>query len=85
MPKCSFCGKMYDIHRGLTFVLKSGKILHFCSSKCRKNYRLGRKSEEVNWIRREKKTKKEEKEELLKEAEEQEEERRQVKEKKKTK
>lgn len=71
MPKCSFCGKMYDSYNGLTFVLKSGKILHYCSSKCQKNKKLGRKPEKVNWIRKEKKGKKEdEKKELLKAAEE---------------
>jgi len=68
MPRCSFCDKMYDLDKGMTFVLNSGKTLHFCSSKCKKNYDLGRKPEKVNWIRKEKKTKKEEREELLVEA-----------------
>ena len=45
MPKCSFCGRNYDIPRGMTFVLPNGEILHFCSSKCRKNNKLGRKGE----------------------------------------
>ena len=52
MPECSFCKKDYSIPRGLTFVLHSGDIMYFCSSKCRKNFNLRRKSEKVNWIRK---------------------------------
>ncbi len=52
MPECSFCKKNYNIPRGLTFVLTNGDILYFCSSKCQKNWKLGRKSERVNWIRK---------------------------------
>jgi large subunit ribosomal protein L24e len=56
MPKCSFCGKDYDIPRGVTFVLTNGDILYFCSSKCQKNKKLGRKAEKRNWIRKLKKS-----------------------------
>ena len=52
MPKCSFCNKNYEIPRGLTYVLNNGDILYFCSSKCRKNNNLGRKSKNVNWVRK---------------------------------
>lgn len=31
------------------FVLKSGKILYFCSGKCYKNYSLGRKGRNTRW------------------------------------
>ncbi|MEM3074728.1 MAG: 50S ribosomal protein L24e [Candidatus Pacearchaeota archaeon] len=55
MPECSFCKKQYDVPRGLTFVLSSGEILYFCSSKCRKNYKLGRTRNKVPWIRKKKK------------------------------
>ena len=48
MPKCSFCGKMYEIPRGLTLVKTDGTIKYFCSSKCIKNTKLGRK--EVKWV-----------------------------------
>ena len=37
MTGCSFCG--YDIPKGTgkLYVLKDGKALYFCSSKCQKN------------------------------------------------
>jgi large subunit ribosomal protein L24e len=57
MPKCSYCGKDYDIPRGLTFVLPNGDLLYFCSSKCRKGYKMGRRGDKQNWIRKTKKTK----------------------------
>jgi len=57
MPKCSFCRKIYEFPRGLTLALNDGRVLHFCSSKCRKNFELGRKSSKVNWVRKMKHTK----------------------------
>jgi large subunit ribosomal protein L24e len=52
MPKCSYCKKNYENPRGLTFVLPNGEILYFCSSKCRKNHKLGRKSDKLKWIKK---------------------------------
>ncbi len=43
MPECSFCGKQYNLEKGLTLVETSGKIKYFCSSKCRKNAEMKRK------------------------------------------
>ncbi len=57
MPKCSYCGQMYDTHKGLTFVLNSGNSKNFCSSKCRKNFEMKRRK--VRWITKQKKSKKE--------------------------
>lgn len=57
MPKCSFCGKEYDIPRGLTFVLPNGDLLYFCCSKCRKNHKMGRQGDKQNWVRKTKKVK----------------------------
>jgi len=54
MPKCSYCGKNYEIYKGLTLVLNDGSIKHFCSSKCRKNYMLKRRK--VRWISKKKKS-----------------------------
>jgi len=54
MPKCSFCQLQYPIHKGMTFVEVSGKILHFCSSKCRKNWKLGRDAKKVKWVTKQK-------------------------------
>ena len=55
MPKCSFCGKNYDVPHGLTFVLPNGEVLYFCSSKCWKNHKLGRRGDKRNWVRKNKK------------------------------
>lgn len=57
MPQCSYCKKQYENPRGLTFVLSNGDILYFCSSKCRKNHKLGRRAEKLNWIRKAKQEK----------------------------
>ena len=55
MPKCSYCGKEYDIPRGLTFVTIDGTVKHLCSSKCRKNMKMNRRK--VRWISKKKKVK----------------------------
>jgi large subunit ribosomal protein L24e len=53
MPKCSYCGKVYDIPRGLTYVMKDGNINYLCSSKCRKNMLMNRRK--VKWVLKSKK------------------------------
>jgi large subunit ribosomal protein L24e len=35
--KCSFCGTMIAPGTGISFVRRDGRILRFCSSKCRKS------------------------------------------------
>ncbi len=55
MPKCVYCGKDYDTHRGLTLIMKDGVINYLCSSKCRKNMVMKRRK--VEWIRKAKKLK----------------------------
>lgn len=57
MPKCSYCKKDYDTHKGLTLVMNDGTTQNFCSSKCRKNKKLGRDVRKVKWVKKEKKTK----------------------------
>jgi large subunit ribosomal protein L24e len=52
MPACSYCKKNYENPRGLTYVLTNGDIMYFCSSKCKKNWELGRRADKVNWIRK---------------------------------
>ena len=50
MPKCSFCGHEIEIGTGTLFVFKTGKISHFCSSKCEKNMlKLKRKARNLKW------------------------------------
>ncbi len=53
MPKCVYCGKDYDIHKGLTLVMNNGIVNHLCSSKCRKNMLMKRRK--VRWISKKKK------------------------------
>ena len=48
MPKCTVCKKNYEFPDGLTFVHADGRVLHFCSSKCRKNHEMGRKK--LKWV-----------------------------------
>jgi ribosomal protein L24E len=57
MPKCIYCSKNYDIHKGLTLVMKDGTINHLCSSKCRKNMLMKRRK--VRWVSKKIKNKKE--------------------------
>ena len=60
MPKCVYCGKMYDIPKGLTLVMKDGTINYLCSSKCRKNMLMKRRK--VRWVIKKKGTSKTKKE-----------------------
>jgi ribosomal protein L24E len=53
MPKCVYCGKIYDIPRGLTKVMNDGTINYLCSSKCRKNMLMKRRK--VRWVSKKKK------------------------------
>ncbi|MCD6248419.1 MAG: 50S ribosomal protein L24e [Hadesarchaea archaeon] len=50
--KCSFCGGSIDPGSGLMFVKRDGSISFFCSSKCERNFRLGRKPRRVKWTER---------------------------------
>lgn len=55
MPKCVFCGKVYEFPRGLTYVKKDGSVNYLCSSKCRKNMLMKRRK--VRWVMKDKKEK----------------------------
>lgn len=50
MPVCSFCKKQYEFPRGTSVVQKDASIRYFCSSKCRKNFEMGRTNKKVKWI-----------------------------------
>ena len=52
MPTCSFCKKNYNIPRGLTVFQLDGTALYFCSSKCRRNFKLKRDPKKTNWVKR---------------------------------
>jgi len=53
MPKCVYCGKMYEFPRGLTLLTNDGRINYLCSSKCRKNMLMKRRK--ILWITKKKK------------------------------
>ena len=53
MPKCVYCGKVYEFPKGLTLVSKEGNVKYLCSSKCRKNMKMKRRK--VRWIIKRKK------------------------------
>ena len=55
MPKCVYCGRNYDIPRGLTLVMNDGTIKNLCSSKCRKNMLMKRRK--VRWVSKKRKLK----------------------------
>ncbi len=55
MPKCVYCGKVYEFPKGLTLVSKDGTVKYLCSSKCRKNMKMKRRK--VRWIHKQKKEK----------------------------
>ncbi|MBS3086862.1 50S ribosomal protein L24e [Candidatus Pacearchaeota archaeon] len=48
MPKCVYCGKVYEYPRGLTIVTNAGVVNYLCSSKCRKNMMMKRRK--VRWV-----------------------------------
>jgi len=52
MPVCSFCKKAYKFPQGVTVVQKDSSVRYYCSSKCRKNFELGRNSKKVKWIQK---------------------------------
>ena len=53
MTKCVYCGKEYEIPRGLTLIKTDGTIQHLCSAKCRKNLLMKRRK--VRWVGKNKK------------------------------
>ncbi len=57
MAKCSFCGENIPEGRGKMLVKNDGRIFHFCSSKCEKNWELGREGKRVKWTQTSRKEK----------------------------
>lgn len=62
MPKCVYCSKMYEPHKGITLVGNDGKINYLCSAKCRKSKAMKRRK--VRWVTKNKKTKEEKEAEI---------------------
>lgn len=47
--KCSFCGGFLEAGTGKIFIKKDGSSFLFCSSKCEKNFDLGRLPRRTVW------------------------------------
>ncbi|HID05393.1 MAG TPA: 50S ribosomal protein L24e [Aigarchaeota archaeon] len=47
--KCHFCGRDIEPGTGKMYVKNDGTILYFCSSKCEKNWKLGRDPRKLKW------------------------------------
>ncbi len=50
MVICTFCGESFE-NSGKMVVLKTGRIVYYCSSKCEKNVVLGRKPRNTRWTK----------------------------------
>jgi large subunit ribosomal protein L24e len=48
---CSFCGNPIEPGTGLMFVRNDGGIMWFCSSKCYKNFKMGRDPKKLPWTK----------------------------------
>jgi large subunit ribosomal protein L24e len=50
--RCSFCGHDIPPGTGINFVRRDGRLLRFCSSKCRKNTLiLRRDARKLKWTK----------------------------------
>ena len=47
--KCSFCGRKIKPGTGKMFVKNDGTVYYWCSSKCEKNFKLGREGKDRKW------------------------------------
>jgi len=56
--KCSICRTNIARGTGKMYVRNDGRIFYFCSSKCHKNFKLGRVEKGLKWARRDNLTKK---------------------------
>jgi large subunit ribosomal protein L24e len=60
MLKCIFCSKLQQPGKGVILAMNDGRILYFCSSKCKKNFHMGRNPKKIKWSRPVQKAKKKE-------------------------
>lgn len=49
--RCTFCNKTIPKGTGKMFVKNDGSIYYWCSSKCEKNYQMGRVAKKFKWTR----------------------------------
>jgi large subunit ribosomal protein L24e len=52
MANCSFCGKKIKEGTGKMFVKADGTIIMWCSSKCEKNFMMGREAKKLKWTKK---------------------------------
>ncbi len=57
MTNCHICSKVMEQGKGIILVLDNGKILGFCSGKCRKTYNNKRTLKRLKWTNQGKKAK----------------------------
>lgn len=56
--RCSVCKSNVLKGSGKMFVRNDGRIFYFCSSKCQRNWNMGREGKKLKWVVSEKKVKK---------------------------
>lgn len=49
--KCVFCSKPQEPGKGLIFAYNDGRVIYFCSSKCRRNFKLKRDPKKIKWAK----------------------------------
>ncbi len=49
--KCIFCSKSQQPGQGTIFAYNDGKVIYYCSSKCRRNFKLRRNPKKIKWAR----------------------------------
>ncbi|MGC9133349.1 MAG: 50S ribosomal protein L24e [Nanopusillaceae archaeon] len=47
--RCIYCGREIEPGTGFMYVLNDGKILHFCSRKCYRNWEMKRDNRGLKW------------------------------------
>lgn len=50
--KCTFCGTDMKKGTGKMYVQTTGKVFYWCSSKCEKNFGMGRESKDRKWSKK---------------------------------
>lgn len=48
--KCSLCRETIPKGKGKMFVRNDGRTFYFCSSKCQKNFGMGRTDKKLRWV-----------------------------------
>lgn len=47
--RCVFCSKPQEPGIGTIFAYNDGRVIYFCSSKCRRNFKLKRNPKKIKW------------------------------------